>query len=99
MSDSFDSSESLAQPASGAASASSLPVEIPLSALSDEAASAVLESYVLREGTDYGVEYTLEMKVSRLRKQIEAKKAHLIYDPTSETISFLTANEWRKWRQ
>lgn len=69
---------------------------MPLSSLSEEAALAVLESFVLREGTDYGAELTLEAKVLRLKKQIEAKKALLVYDPGTDSISFLTIHEWQK---
>lgn len=72
------------------------PVEVPLTSLSEEAASAVLESFILREGTDYGVEFTMEAKVSRLRRQIETKKAFLVYDPSTDSINFLTLLEWRK---
>ena len=46
---------------------------------------ALVESYILREGTDYGeVEYSLEEKTDMVLKQIKNKKAWLIYDLKSE---------------
>jgi uncharacterized protein YheU (UPF0270 family) len=42
------------------------PIEVPYGELSAELLNAVIESFVLREGTDYGErEFSLEDKVAR----------------------------------
>lgn len=73
------------------------PVEVPTAALSPEALRSVLESFILREGTDYGrEEISLAKKVDNLTRQITNGSAHLIFDPNTESINFLTHAEWQK---
>ena len=60
-------------------------IEVQPSQLKKETLMALIESYVLREGTDYGqVEYSLEEKTHMVLKQIKNKKAWIIYDMKSE---------------
>ena len=60
-------------------------IEVEPSQLKKETLMALVESYILREGTDYGeVEYSLEEKTDMVLKQIKNKKAWLIYDLKSE---------------
>jgi uncharacterized protein YheU (UPF0270 family) len=48
----------------------------------------VIESFVLREGTDYGErEYSLEQKVAQVRAQLERGLARILFDPESNTIT------------
>jgi uncharacterized protein YheU (UPF0270 family) len=64
------------------------PVEIPWEMLTPEALTGVLESFVLREGTDYGaVELTFDQKVARLRAAVESRDARILYDPASDTVT------------
>ena len=64
------------------------PVEIPFTELSPEALRGVLESYVLREGTDYGErEFTLEQKITQVLTHLERGKARVIFDPQTETVT------------
>lgn len=73
------------------------PVEIPWTELSEDALNGVLESFVLREGTDYGaVEIGLETKINQVRKQLAKGDIKIIFDPESESIQILTAQELRK---
>jgi len=66
------------------------PVEIPLDALSAELLRAVIESFVGREGTDYGErERTLEEKVADVRRQLERGEARVVFDPESESVDIL----------
>jgi len=52
---------------------------------------------VLREGTDYGThELSLEQKVKNLKVRIQKKEIVLAFDPTSESLTFLTQGEWTK---
>jgi uncharacterized protein len=48
----------------------------------------VIESFVLREGTDYGErEYSLEEKVAQVRAQLERGQARILFDPESNTVT------------
>lgn len=66
------------------------PVEIPYTELSPDTLRAVLESFVLREGTDYGEkELSLERKVADVLRQLERREAHLLFDPNTETVQIV----------
>lgn len=68
------------------------PVVIPHMELSVEALRGVVESFVLREGTDYGErEISLEQKVAQVIRQLERGEARLIFDPNSETVDIVVA--------
>ena len=63
-------------------------IEIPADELSADALTGVLESFVLREGTDYGEkELTFEEKVVRLRRALERREARILFDPETETVT------------
>jgi len=63
------------------------PLVIPLKELSPEALRGVVEAFVLREGTEYGVrEFTLDEKVAHVMRQLERGEAHVVFDPESETV-------------
>ncbi|HEY1725466.1 MAG TPA: YheU family protein [Steroidobacteraceae bacterium] len=65
-------------------------VDIPHTALSPDALRAVLESFVLREGTDYGRrEYSLEEKVAHVRRQLERHDARIVFDPDTGTVDIV----------
>ena len=65
-------------------------VEVPFSELSDEALRGVVESFVNREGTDYGaVERILDDKVADVMRQLEAGNARLVFDPETESIQII----------
>ncbi len=67
--------------------AASEPIEIPYSALSEEALRGVVEQFVLREGTDYGTHvYSLDEKVEQVLAQLRDGRAQIVFDPTTETI-------------
>jgi hypothetical protein len=62
-------------------------VRVPHTELSSELLKAVIESFVLREGTDYGErEFTLEEKVARVVRQLERGEAQIIFDPETESV-------------
>jgi uncharacterized protein YheU (UPF0270 family) len=65
-----------------------LPVAVPHTELSDEALRGVVESFVLREGTDYGEHETpLEDKVAQVLKQLRRGEAHVTFDPATESVN------------
>lgn len=64
------------------------PIPIPPAQLSAEALRGVIESFVLREGTDYGErEFSLEQKVAQVRAQLERGQARILFDPQSNTVT------------
>lgn len=72
-------------------------VEVPWDRLSEDRRRALAESFILREGTDYGLtEKTHEAKVERLFKLVSSGKAHIVFDLTSETFNFVTQEEWKR---
>ena len=70
----------------------SQPIVIPHTDLSAEALRGVVESFVLREGTDYGErEVSLDQKVAQVLRQLERGEARIIFDANLETIHIVTA--------
>lgn len=68
------------------------PIVIPHTELSAEALRGVLESFVLREGTDYGTtEFTLEQKMGHVLRQLERGEARILFDPETETVNIVPA--------
>lgn len=73
------------------------PVEVPAEAISAEALDSLIESFILREGTDYGrVEISLDAKKEQLHKQLKKGDIKITFDPNTETVSLMTLNEWKK---
>ena len=67
------------------------PVVVPYTELPAELLHAVIESFVLREGTDYGEkELSLQDKVARVVGQLKSGKARIVFDPESESVSIVT---------
>ena len=65
---------------------------VPHTELADETLRAVIEAFVLREGTDYGSrEFALEDKVAHVRSQLERGIAQIVYDPESQSIDIVPA--------
>jgi uncharacterized protein YheU (UPF0270 family) len=66
------------------------PIEIPVSAISAELLDEIILSFIAREGTDYGaVEASLEKKVGDIRRQLDKGEIKLIFDPETESVTFV----------
>jgi uncharacterized protein len=66
------------------------PLEIPYRELSATALQGVVEAFVLREGTDYGVyEFALAEKVAHVVAQLERGEARVMFDPKSGSIGIV----------
>ena len=64
------------------------PVVVPYTELATDLLHAVVESFVLREGTDYGEkEFSLEDKVAHVIGQLRRGEARIVFDPETETVS------------
>ncbi len=65
-------------------------IVIPFGELSPEALQGLLEEYVSREGTDYGhATFSLAQKVDTVRRQLEAGRAVIVYDPVSRSCNIV----------
>jgi uncharacterized protein YheU (UPF0270 family) len=66
------------------------PVVVPARELSAEALRRVVESFVLREGTEYGErDVALEDKVADVIRQLDRGEAEIVFDPTTESIDIV----------
>jgi uncharacterized protein len=66
------------------------PIAIPHTELSADALRGVVESFVLREGTDYGArEVTLGDKVRDVLRQLERGEAEILWDPVTESVDLV----------
>ena len=66
------------------------PVEIPHTELAPETLRAVIESFVLREGTDYGAQdVSFDRKVADVMRQLERREAVIVYDPGSDSVDIV----------
>jgi uncharacterized protein len=68
-------------------------VTVPYTELAAELLHAVVESYVLREGTDYGErEFSLEEKVAHVMGRLKRGEAQIVFDPETETVSIVNCS-------
>jgi uncharacterized protein YheU (UPF0270 family) len=72
------------------------PVVIPYRELSETALRGVLESFVLREGTDYGEhEVSLDQKVAHVMRQLERGEAQIVFDTVLESVDIVVTKPGR----
>jgi uncharacterized protein len=72
------------------------PVEVPYTELPADLLQAVIESFVLREGTDYGEkEFSLEDKVARVIAQLKKGDAKIVFDPESASVTIAVRQRGR----
>jgi uncharacterized protein YheU (UPF0270 family) len=70
------------------------PVAVPYKELSEEALRGVVESFVLREGTDYGArDVPHEQKVAQVIRQLERGEARIMFDPVSQSVAIVVAKQ------
>jgi uncharacterized protein len=66
------------------------PIIVPHTELSPDALMGVIQSFVLREGTDYGAqEVDFETKVEQVRRQLERREAEIVFDQNTESIDIV----------
>ena len=65
-------------------------VPVPYKELSAELLRAVVEAFVLREGTDYGAqELSLDEKVARMIAHLKKGEASIVFDPDSNSVTII----------
>jgi hypothetical protein len=66
------------------------PIIVPHTELSPDALIGVIQSFVLREGTDYGAqEVDFDTKVAQVRRQLERREAEIVFDQNTESIDIV----------
>jgi hypothetical protein len=66
------------------------PIIVPHTELSPDALIGVIQSFVLREGTDYGAqEVAFETKVDQVRRQLERREVEIVFDQNTESIDIV----------
>jgi len=72
------------------------PIVVAHTELSADALEGVIQSYVLREGTDYGErDVSFETKVMQVRRQLERREAQIVYDQNTESIDIVVRKPGR----
>ena len=68
-------------------------MEISHRELSEAALRGVVESFVLREGTDYGERnFSFEEKIGAVMHQLDRGEAVIVFDADTETVSIVVAS-------
>ncbi|MBC7983040.1 MAG: YheU family protein [Candidatus Obscuribacterales bacterium] len=66
---------------------------IPYTELSEDALRGVIESFVLREGTEYGEkDFSLAQKVDHVTRQLKRGEARVVFDPNTETVDIVVVS-------
>jgi len=69
---------------------------IPYQQLDEITLNNLIEQYILREGTDYGlVEFSLQEKTQQILEQIQNEEIHIIYSELEESVTLITNHELR----
>ena len=72
------------------------PIVVPHTELSPDALMGVIQSFVLREGTDYGAqEVAFDTKVEQVRRQLERREAEIVFDQNTESIDIVVRSPAR----
>ncbi|MDE8743915.1 YheU family protein [Pectobacterium polaris] len=67
---------------------------IPWQQLDPETLDSIIESFVLREGTDYGEqERSLAQKVEDIRSQLQSGEVVLVWSELHETLNIMPRNQ------
>jgi uncharacterized protein YheU (UPF0270 family) len=73
--------------------AESAPIRVTPDDLDPDTLRAVIESFVLREGTDYGEhETSLDAKVAQVLLQLRRGEVHITFDPATESVNVVATN-------
>ena len=66
------------------------PIEIAVESLSAEALLGVIDDFILREGTEYGLnDVSYEAKVQQVQRQLDAGTAIITFDPQTESVTLI----------
>ncbi len=70
---------------------------IPPEQLSADTLNALIEAFVLREGTEYGEQdISLSDKVAQIKTQLDADQLVILYSELHESVDIITKQQWRQ---
>jgi len=70
---------------------------IPIEQLSAEILDNIIREFVLREGTDYGLdEVNIEEKIQNVKQQLNNGDAVLVYSELHETVNIMPKSEFNQ---
>lgn len=70
-------------------------MQIPWQQLDGDTLDAIIEAFVLREGTDYGIdEKSLAEKVEDVRAQLRSGDAILVWSELHETVNIMPRTDF-----
>lgn len=63
---------------------------VPIDQLSEQALKGLIEQFILREGTDYGLhEVSLERKHNQVIQELRSGNVFVVFDPAEESCSIV----------
>ena len=69
---------------------------IPFKQLDKDTLYNLIESYVLREGTDYGEqEFSIESKVAQVNQQLKSGEAMVFFSELHESVTIISKSEFK----
>jgi uncharacterized protein YheU (UPF0270 family) len=67
---------------------------IPYEQLSSDALQGLIEEFITREGTDYGMEeLSLNTKTEQIKHQLKRREVVVVFDLASESVSILSRRD------
>jgi len=67
---------------------------IPYEQLSSDALQGLIEEFITREGTDYGIEeISLSTKVEQVKNQLKRREVVVVFDEATESVSILSRRD------
>jgi len=73
---------------------------IPLEQLNQNTLHAIIDDFILREGTDYGaVDATKETKIAQVKLQLEQGSAVLVYSQLHESVNILPKDQFENSKE
>ena len=74
-----------------------MPIIVPWKDLPPDTLTNLIEEFVTRDGTDYGVvERSVEEKIAQVSAQLASGEARLVFDPTTQTTNIVVAGDLPK---
>ena len=68
---------------------------IPLEQINQDTLNAIIEDFILREGTDYGaIDATKDDKIAQVRQQLTQGSAVLVYSELHESVNILPKDQF-----
>lgn len=65
--------------------------------ISEEALNRIMEDFILREGTEYGLNnHSLDTKRAQVMLQLKSKKVFILYDNELNSCNLMTSEQIKK---